>query len=115
MGFFRRFSPIAAVNDLRRFLATREPYELGFLALAMAITSGLIFLFVRDSEVEVPYVPHIVYVQQWRADRTDAQIKAQQVIDQAKREQEEAVIAAERAKTQAEFKRLDDKLNRMGL
>ena len=115
MGFFRRFSPIAAVRDLRRFLASRERYELGFLALAMGVTGFLVFAFVRDSQAEAPYVPEIVYVQQWRAGRTDAEIRAQQVIDEAKREQQEAVVRAERAKTQAEFKRLDDSLKRMGI
>ena len=115
MGFFHRFSPTAAYRDLRGFLATRERYELGFLALAIAITSGLVFAFVGDSQVEVPYVAHITYVQQWRADRTDAEIKAQQVIDQAAREKQLAIDKAERAKSQAEFKRLDDKLKRMGI
>jgi hypothetical protein len=85
------------------------------LALAVGITAALIAAFVGDSKVEPEYVPHITYVQQWRADRTDAEIKAQQVIDQAKREQQEAEIQAERAKSQAEFKRLDDKLKRMGI
>ena len=115
MGFFRRFSPAAAYRDLRGFLASRERYELGFLALAIGITTALIFAFVGDAQVEPEYVPHITYVQQWRADRTDAEIKAQQVIDQAAREKQAALDKAERAKSQAEFKRLDDKLKRMGI
>lgn len=115
MGFLRRFSPIAAYRDLRGFLASRERYELGFLALAIGVTTALILAFVGDSPAEPPYVPHITYVQQWRADRTDAEIRAQQVIDQAERARQEAIAKAERAKSQAEFKRLDDKLKRMGI
>lgn len=115
MSFISRLSPIRAYKDLRFFLAQREPYELGFLLLAMLITTGLIFAFARDSSVERPYQRNIIYVEQWRADRTDAQIVAQQKIDQAAKDKMLAAQEAERKKTQAEFKRLDDKLKGMGI
>ena len=114
MGFFRRFSPFAAYRDLRGFLATRERYELGFLALAIAITGGLVVAFLASSQVEEPYKREIIYVQQWRADRTDAQIKAQQLIDEAARQKQEKIDAAEAEKRRLEFKRLDDSLTNMG-
>ena len=75
---------------------------------AVSITSFFIFAFIKDSHVEKPYKPDIIYVQQWRLDRTDAEIRAQQKID-------EAELAKEQEKTRAEFQRLDDKLKRWGI
>lgn len=114
MSFFARFSPIAALRDLRGFLAARERYELGFLVLAMAITGVFIFAFVSQSQVEAPYKRDIIYVRQWRADRSDAQIKAQQMIDEAAKQKQQAIDRGEREKRRQEFKRLDDALTNMG-
>jgi hypothetical protein len=115
MSFLGRFSPGVAYRDLRHFLVTREPYEFIFLALAIAITGTLMFVFMRDSRVELPYHRNIIYVQNWRLDRSDAQIKAQQVIDEAARKKRLAAEEAERAKLRAQFKRLDDSMTKMGL
>lgn len=115
MSFISRFSPVRAYRDLRFFLAARQPYELGFLVLAMAITGVLIALFVRDSHVEPPYKPNIIYVQQWRLDRTDTQIRAQQVIDEAAKQKRLAAQQAEREQTRQQFQRIDNQLNKWGL
>ena len=115
MGFFSRFSPTRAYRDLRLFLSYRQPYELGFLALAMGITGFLIFAFLRDESIAPVYRPNITYVEQWSADRTDAQIIAQQKIDEPIRQRrlaEERRLDEER---RAGFKRLDKKLERWGL
>lgn len=115
MSFISRFSLVRAYMDLRFFLAARRPYELGFLVLAMAITGTLIFVFVRDSHVEPEYRPNIIYVQQWRLDRTDAQIRAQQVIDEAAKQKRLAAVHAEQEKTRQQFQRIDKQLNKWGL
>ena len=115
MQFFTRLSPIRAIRDLRLYLHQRQPHELGFLALAVVMTGLLLIGFMKDSRVERVYKPDIVYVQQWTLDRTDDQIRAQQKIDQAKKDKEQAELKRRQAETQAEFKRLDDKLERWGL
>jgi hypothetical protein len=115
MDFFARMSPTRAVRDLRLFLATRQPHEVWFLVAALAVTGFLIYAFAKDSYVEKEYRPKIVYVQQWTLDRTDAQIVAQQKIDQVKKDSETAKLKAEQEKTRAEFRRLDEKLTRMGI
>jgi hypothetical protein len=115
MGFFARMSPFRAVRDLRLYLHQRQPYELAFLALAVVLTGLLIIGFAKDSRIEKVYRPQIVYVQQWTLDRTDDQIRAQQKIDQVKRRAELAELRTRQAKRQAEFKRIDDKLNQWGL
>lgn len=115
MQFLARMSPLRALRDLRLFLHQRQPHELGFLALAMLITGFFIFAFVKDSSIAKVYKPDIIYVQQWRLDRTEAEIIAQQKVDQAKKDKDQAALEKEQAKTRAEFQRLDDKLKRWGI
>ena len=115
MTFLSRMSPVRAWSDLRYFLSTRERHEWWFLLAAIAITAFLIFAFAKDSYMEKEYRPQIVYVQQWRLDRTDAEIVAQQKIDQAKKDKDEAVLRKQQDENRAAFKRLDDKLTRMGI
>jgi hypothetical protein len=115
MNFFGRMSPLRAYRDLRLFLAGREPYELVFLVAAMAITTFFIYAFAKDSAVEPTYKRDIVYVEQWNADRTDAQIRAQQAIDAPIKAKRLAEDRAAREKKQAGFKKLDDAMSRWGL
>lgn len=115
MRYLARFSPLRALRDLRMYLATRQPYELWFMMAALVLTAGVLFIFIKDSAIAPVYRPNIIYVQQWRADRTDAEIRAQQKIDQAKRDVEDAEFKKQQAERQAEFKRLDDKLKSVGL
>ncbi len=116
MSFFARFSPLRAVRDLRLFLAQREKHELAFLTLALAITGVLLFAFLRDAnDIRTPYRPNIIYVEQWPLSRTDAQIRAQQKIDQYEKDKRLAEQKAAQAKLQAQYKKLDDHLNSLGI
>lgn len=114
MQYLSRLSPVRAYKDLRSFLADRGPAELGFLLLAMAITLGVIYAFAHDSNIESEYRPDIIYVEQYTMDRTDAQIQAQQKIDQVEKRKRMAEIEKRAAERQASFKRLDDKLRSYG-
>ena len=115
MTFLRYLSPLRAYRDLRFFLATRKPYELWFMVLAMVVTLLILAGFVKDSHFERPYERNIIYVEQWPITRTDEQIRAQQKIDQAKKAIERAELEKKQKARQAEFKRLDDKLESWGL
>ena len=116
MSFLGRLSPIRAFKDLRAFLIQREPYELGFFALAVVVTGVFMFAFLRDANEKPGYrPPEIQYVQQWRLDRTDAQIRAQQAIDQVAKDKRLKAEADEREARRAQFRRLDDKLKAYGI
>ena len=115
MAFSRRFSPIVAYRDLRLFLSQRQPYEFVFLFAALCVTSFLVYAFAKDSYVEKEYRPNIVYVEQWPADRTDAQILAQQKIDAPIKAKRLAEQKAREDAMRASFKRMDDKLKAMGI
>lgn len=111
-----RFSPMRAYRDLRLFLSYRQRHELVFLALAIVVTGVVIAGFYVDSRIEKPYKrPEITYFESWPAARTDEQIKAQQAIDQVKKERRLAELKALQEERKAEFKRLNDKLERWGL
>ena len=106
---------MAAYRDLRFFLGNRQPHELWFLIAALMVTSFLVYAFARDSYAEPVYKPNIIYVEQWPADRTDAQIVAQQKIDAPIKAARLAEQKKREEETRASFKRLDDKLKAMGI
>jgi len=108
-------SPLRAWRDLRRYLANRQPYHWKIMVLCAAIVFALFATFIHDSKIEKDYKSDIIYVQQWPLDRTEAQIVAQQKVDQAARKKRLAAEDAERKKIQAQFKRVDDKLKAWGL
>lgn len=110
-GYFRRLNPFRALRDLRLYLHARKPHEIGFLIASAAICGVVVAVFVADSHLEKPYIPPtIIYVKSWRADRTDAQIIAQQKIDEAQKQADDAKLKKLQAERQAEFKRFNDKV-----
>lgn len=115
MRYLARFSPFAAIRDLRMFLSHRQPHELWFGMLAITVTGVLLIAFIKDSRIPRTYKPNIIYVQQWRTDRSDSEITAQQKIDQVEIDRRKAELEGKRKKRQAEFQRLDDRLKAMGL
>ncbi len=116
MNLRQYFSPVRAYRDLRTYLVTRRPHQLGFMALAAVMSYTMIMGTLDVSRMPKPaYHRDIIYVQQWRADRTDAEIIAQQKIDgieQTRREQELKRLQAER---KAQLKKLDNTLKSFGI
>lgn len=113
---FSRFSPLRALRDLRAYLGSRKPYEVGFLALSVAITWTVILVFARDTNVEKEYVePEIVYVQAYSENRTDAEIIIQQKKDLPEELARKKAIADAQEKRRQEFKKIDDKLKSWGI
>lgn len=115
MTFLNNISPLKAVRDLRAYLARRKPYELWFMGLALAITAGIWFAFLHDSQFEKPYKPNIIYVENWPITRSDKEIIDQQKIDQAKRAAQEAELEKKQRARQEEFKQINNALESVGL
>ena len=115
MQFFRHLNIVRAINDLRSYLAQEGPHKLGFLLLSVVLFGALLVGFTIDSH-EVPvYHREITYVDQWPADRTDAEIIAQQKIDGPIEAKRKAEIAAKQKQIQQDYKKLDDKLGKFGI
>ena len=101
----RPVSPRAAFVDLRSFLRQRSREQVIGAALAVLVTTIILIHFLVDSKINTAPPPQIIYVEQWNANRTDAEIIADQKKDQAARE----AAAKERQK---QFQQLE---NRFGL
>jgi hypothetical protein len=94
MPFPRPASPRALVADFRAFVAERERHQIvaGVLALLMPVI--IVILFITDAKTNTAPGERVIYVESWRADRTDAEIVAAQ--QQAKAEREAAAKERQR-------------------
>ena len=101
MAMPRPASPRALIADIRAFLGERSRHQLIAAALAIIIPGLIVTAFFFNSGPDIP--PRIVYAQSYSADRTDADI----IADQKKAQAEKEELAKER---QRQFQRLADKL-----
>ncbi len=101
--------PSVLIRDMRIFLTGYRRYRLVFAALAVGVTSLLVTMMIIESWWGVePEGQQIVYAEDFQATRTDAQIIAQQKIDQAARDKA-------KAERRRQFQKLDDDMTRLGL
>jgi hypothetical protein len=104
----RPASPRALWADIRAFTSERRPHQWVAIALAVAMPVGIIVLFITDGHTNIEPGPTVQFVESWPATRTDAEIIADQKKDQAAREKARKV-------RQAEFQRLENNLESLGL
>ena len=100
--------PSVLWSDLRAFWRDRPRHQWVAAALSVSIPIGIVFSFYLDSYTNILPRETITYVESWPANRSDEQIKAEQKIDQAARDKA-------RKERQEQFKRLDEKLERLGI
>ena len=74
-------------------------------SLALLVTAIIVIEFVVDAKINTAPPPQVIYVDQWPANRTDAEIAADQKKNQAEKE------AAQKEK-QRQFQELE---NRFGM
>ncbi len=101
----RPVGPRAAFKDLAAFLRQRSREQVIGLALSLLVTSILVIEFLVDSKINTAPAPQVIYVETYNANRTDAEIIADQQESQAERE-------AIRAERQRQFQKLE---NRFGM
>jgi len=82
----RPVGPRAAFADLFNFLRHRSREQLIGGALALLATAIIVIEFVIDSKINTAPPPQVIYVESWPANRTDAEIIAEQKKDQAAKE-----------------------------
>ena len=71
-------SPRAALADLFAFMRhARREQVLGAI-MAFLVTTIILIIFIVDAKVNIAPPPRIVYVENYKADRTDEQIIADQ-------------------------------------
>ncbi len=96
-------SPRAAIADFTAFLRHREREHWIGAALAVLVTMIIIIEFLVDSKINTAPPTQVIYAEQWRADRTDAEI----VADQKKHQAERKAAQEER---QRQFQKLEKQL-----
>ena len=101
--FPRPVGPRAALRDLAAFMRQRSREKLIGGALAILVTLIIVIEFLVDSQMGTAPPPQIVYAQSWSANRTDAEIVADQKKDQAERR-------AAQAEKQRQFQKLENQL-----
>jgi hypothetical protein len=104
----RPASPRALWSDLRAFTAESRPHRWIAAGLAIAMPLAIIFLFVLDGRTNIAPGPQLIYVENWPANRTDEQIKADQKIHQAWRDKANK-------ERQEQFKKLEKGMEKYGL
>ena len=84
MGYYPKpASPRAFFTDIRAFVSDQGRFRLVGAVVAVGMTSLLVTGFILESRWGIlPEGPQIVYASDWQASRTDAEIIAQQKIDQ---------------------------------
>jgi hypothetical protein len=101
--FPKPVGPRAAFSDLRAFMRQRGREKVIGALLAVLVTTVIVIEFLVDSKINTAPPPTVVYADSWSVDRTDAEIVAQQKVDQAKRD------AAAKEK-QRQFQKLEKQL-----
>jgi hypothetical protein len=84
--FPRPVGPRAAIADLRAFLRRPGREKALAAALSLLVTAIIVFEFFIDSKINTAPPPRIVYAESWSANRSDAEIIADQKKHQAERE-----------------------------
>lgn len=74
--FFRNVSPRRAIVDLWQFVGAPREFRWPGLALAACVTGGIFVLMINQGWRGMPRRPEVIYIQSWRADRSDAEIIA---------------------------------------
>ena len=103
----RPSSPSALWADLKAFAGESSPYKWGAAAVAVIMPIAIVVIFTLDTRTNIDPPAQIIYVEQWPANRSDAEIKAQQKKDKA----ESDALKKER---QRQFQKVDKDLERMG-
>lgn len=93
-GFFANVSPRRAIVDLWQVLGAPSEFRFRSLALAMAVTGGIFYVMLQQGGRGLPRPPHVIYIESWRADRTDAEIIAGNIAAQQRADAEEAAQEA---------------------
>ena len=101
--FPRPVGPRAALRDFAAVVRHSSRDQWIGAALAVLVTMIIVIEFLVDSKINTAPPPRIVYVEQWGANRTDAEI----VADQKKHQAEREALQLER---QRQFQRLQNQL-----
>lgn len=82
--------PRVLLKDLRAFAAERSKHQWIAAFFAVLMPVAILVLFVLDGRTNIAPSEQLIFVDSWAADRTDEQIKADQLVRQREREKADA-------------------------
>ena len=104
-------SPATLWRDAREFFRARQRHELIFAGFSLFVPMFLIFAFSFDVETVAYKPPTVIFFKDWNKNRSLAEIKKQQAIDQPAERAARKEEAEFEAKKQKQFKDLQKALN----
>ena len=78
----RPSSPLAAWRDFRDVVRAPRKHKIVFAALSLTLPTLIFWAMIREAKMDEEWTPPtIIYVKQWPASRTVAEVRAQQAKD----------------------------------
>jgi hypothetical protein len=105
-GYWQRFAPRGALEDLLAYWRQPTPYRWQILALSVGLTFTLMVLFVPESERIEPRHPDVTYITTFAPGRTDAEIIASNRANQARQDELRAEQKAREEAARDAYRRL---------
>ena len=108
MWYPRPSSPRTLIADFKTFFGERHPVKWAAGAVAIVMPAVILVGFYTDGKTNIAPKPQLIYVENWRADRSDAEIIAAQKEHQKLRE-------AAQKERQRQFQKLDQDMQKLGI
>lgn len=109
MSIWKNVDPVGAIADLRTVWQQAGKNRWWFAVLAAAATGGTFSVMFQEEHRILPRPPKVTYITSWRADRTDAEILASNIVNQKYQDQ----LRAEQAKREEDVRNIYKKIGRM--
>ena len=93
MAFWRNISPTGAIGDFITVFRGAGPNRWRFMVPAALMTFGIFYVIAQEGGRGPPRPPKVIYINSWRADRSDAEIIAGNIANQKRKD----ALAAEEA------------------
>jgi hypothetical protein len=105
-GYWNRFAPRGALEDLVSYWRQPTPYRWQILTVSVALTFILMVLFVPESQRAEPRPPDVTYISTFEPGRTDAEIMASNIENQRRQDELRAQRAALEERKKELYRRL---------
>ncbi|MEO5598836.1 MAG: hypothetical protein ABIQ66_09475 [Novosphingobium sp.] len=89
-SFWNNIHPVGAIADLRAVYQQAGKYRWRFMLAALACTAGIFYMMVQESWKLPPARPTVVFINSWTGERSDAEIRAGNLINQKRKDRDEA-------------------------
>jgi hypothetical protein len=106
MGFWRQISPRRVVSDFANEWRQPNPYRWRVLGVSVAATFALMMLLLPESERIQPQPPEVTWITTFAEGRSDEEIVASNVENQARNEKLKAEREAREARQREAYKAL---------